>query len=372
MSEGWTDPTSLEGDALTQWYLQSPADIEQGRQAAAARRYRDFFYGNAGADPDAALGGGVPPFGQDIDPGFSIPGPSKDIDPGFAVPGPSGEIDPGFTWAQVGPNRWSGVRTDQQSTSPSFPATGFDNNAASTDGALRSNVGYGSAASTPSAYDSLRQGSAATTPSQQPPIDPSKTPVFQTGPDGKLHPIPGWHTTGPFDFGTWSHNIRWGGVAKDLGEIGAGVASFFSGAGLGGELLSALGPEAETAVAEGIAESPAAKAATQAFHDHHPEPMYMGGSPDQERVRILDELHRRFHSMLGKAHREAGFPPVGGRSGSGVKWSKHYELNPGSRDDAFEILRRVSREFDETYGTNISSKLPRTPGGTDVGPPPPN
>jgi hypothetical protein len=196
--------------------------------------------------------------------------------------------------------------------------------------------------------------------------------VFQKGPDGKLHPIPGWHTTGPFDFGVWSHNIRWGGVAKDLGEIGAGVATFFSGVGLGGELLSALGPEAETAVADGIAESPAAKAATQAFHEHHPEPVYMGGAADQERVRILDELHQKFHSMLGKAHREVGLPPVGGKSGSGVKWAEHYVRNPGSRDEAFEILRRVSREFDEAHGTNISSKLPRTPGSTEVGPPPPN
>jgi hypothetical protein len=99
--------------------------------------------------------------------------------------------------------------------------------------------------------------------------------------------------------------------------------------------------------------------------------MYMGGSPDQERVRILDELHRDFHSTLGAAHREAGFPPVGGRSGSGVNWAKHYDLHPGSRDEAFEILRRVSREFDELHQTNISSKLPRTPGSTQVGPPPP-
>jgi hypothetical protein len=97
----------------------------------------------------------------------------------------------------------------------------------------------------------------------------------------------------------------------------------------------------------------------------------MGGAANGERVDLVDELHRRFHSMLGKAHREAGFPPVGGKSGSAVEWAKHYKLNPGSRDEAFEILRRVSREFDELHGTNISSKLPRTPGSTEVGPPPP-
>lgn len=189
--------------------------------------------------------------------------------------------------------------------------------------------------------------------------------MFQTGPDGKLHPVPGWHTTGPFDFGAWSHNVDWGGVAKDLTKIGAGVATFFTGAGLGGELLSALGPEAETAVAEGIAESPAARA----IHSHHVNPKYVGGAADGERVDLVDELHRRFHSLLGKAHREAGFPPVGGKNGSGVKWDDYYRLNPGSRDEALEILRRVSREFDERYGTNISAKLPRSPGTPGGGSP---
>jgi len=51
MSESWTDPASLEGDALTQWYQRSPADIEQERQAAAARRYQDFFYGGTVYQP---------------------------------------------------------------------------------------------------------------------------------------------------------------------------------------------------------------------------------------------------------------------------------------------------------------------------------
>ncbi len=206
---------------------------------------------------------------QDIDPGFSIPGPSKDIDRGFAVPAPSGDIDPGFAWAQVGPNRWRSVRTDEQSASPSLTATSFDDNAAPTDGVLRSSVSYRPPAAAPSLHNGFRQA-AGTQPAPSSQIDPSRTPVFQTGPDGKLHPVPGWHTTGPFDFGAWSHDIHWGGVAKDLTEIGAGVASVLSGVGLGRELLSSLGPEAETAVAEGIAESPAAKAAAQAIHGHHP------------------------------------------------------------------------------------------------------
>jgi hypothetical protein len=32
------DPADLEGDDLTNWYLRSPDDIEQQRQAAARQR----------------------------------------------------------------------------------------------------------------------------------------------------------------------------------------------------------------------------------------------------------------------------------------------------------------------------------------------
>ena len=369
MSEAWTDPGSLEGDALTQRYLRSPADIERERQAAAARRYQDFFYGGATADPGS--GGGVAASSQDIDPGFSIPGPSKDIDPGFAVPAPSGDIDPGFTWVQVGPNRWRSVRTDEQSASPSLPATSFDDNAAPTDGALRSNVSYPTPASAPPLDNGFRQAAGAQ-PARPSQIDPSKTPVFQTGPDGKLHPIPGWHTTGPFDFGTWSHNIHWGGVAKDLGEIAAGIPAIFSGVGAGADLLAALGPEAETAVAEGIAESPAVKAGAGRIHRHHLDPKYMGGPEDGETYDLEDRLHHEFHSMLDKAHREAGLPPRGGINGSRVKWAERYKESPGSREKAYEILRRVAREFDKIHDTDVSSRLSQTPGATEMGRPPPS
>jgi hypothetical protein len=41
------DPARLDGDALTRWYLRSPADIEQERQQAAAQKYQDFFGGDA-------------------------------------------------------------------------------------------------------------------------------------------------------------------------------------------------------------------------------------------------------------------------------------------------------------------------------------
>jgi hypothetical protein len=72
---------------------------------------------------------------------------------------------------------------------------------------------------------------ASTVPPSQP-IDPQRIQVFQPGPDGKLHPIPGWHTTGPFDFGEWSHNIDWSGVAEDLANIGVDAAMSMEGVGV--------------------------------------------------------------------------------------------------------------------------------------------
>ncbi len=76
MPDGSIDPESLEGDALGSWYMRSPAEIEQERQAAAAKRYQDFFYGSSGTDPD---------------PGFAreMLQPDHDVDPGFAMSFPS-------------------------------------------------------------------------------------------------------------------------------------------------------------------------------------------------------------------------------------------------------------------------------------------
>lgn len=59
----------------------------------------------------------------------------------------------------------------------------------------------------------------ASSPSGQGRPDPRQTEVFRRGPDGKLHPIEGWTTTGPFEFRRWRDNIDWGGVADDLGGI---------------------------------------------------------------------------------------------------------------------------------------------------------
>jgi len=43
MASSQIDPARLNGDELARWYLRSPADIEQERQAGAAERYDKFF-----------------------------------------------------------------------------------------------------------------------------------------------------------------------------------------------------------------------------------------------------------------------------------------------------------------------------------------
>jgi hypothetical protein len=54
MTYGQVDHARLDGDALTRWYLRSPADIEQARQAAATQSYNDFFGNPDGSDDGLA------------------------------------------------------------------------------------------------------------------------------------------------------------------------------------------------------------------------------------------------------------------------------------------------------------------------------
>jgi hypothetical protein len=70
--------------------------------------------------------------------------------------------------------------------------------------------------------------------------DPNRTEVFRRGPDGKLHPIDGWHTTGPFDGGVWARNIDWPGVGWDLGRIAAGAWSGMGAIKSAGDVAATL------------------------------------------------------------------------------------------------------------------------------------
>jgi hypothetical protein len=92
-------PENLEGDELIRWYRRSPADIEQARQAAAEKRYQDFFYGTSATDPDPGFARDTPVMDHDVDPGFAVP-----------LPTTSQDVDSGFTWVQTGPYRFCSIR----------------------------------------------------------------------------------------------------------------------------------------------------------------------------------------------------------------------------------------------------------------------
>ena len=114
MPDSWIDPGNLQGDRLNGWYLRSPHEIEKERQAAAARRYQDFFYGPAASNPDPGSDGGTS-------------APDRDTTDGFApsVPPTSQDVDPGFTWVAAGPNRWRSVRIEQDDQSPDPTSAGL-------------------------------------------------------------------------------------------------------------------------------------------------------------------------------------------------------------------------------------------------------
>jgi len=179
-------------------------------------------------------------------------------------------------------------------------------------------------------------------------LDPSRTEVFQRGPDGKLRAVPGWRTTGPFEFGEWSHMFDWGGVAGDLTDITTGGVDFMFGGGLAGEVVKGLGYKIGPDVVRGI------------IHGHHSWPKFMGGPSKQDLSRLYESIHGMFHDDLARALKEAGFPRVGGRGGGTADWTEYFRLNPGKQEEAINILRRVTRDFDRKNSTNISKYLDDT------------
>jgi hypothetical protein len=96
--DGSIDPGSLEGDALARWYLRSPAEIEQERQAAAEARYREFFGAASDGDSD-----------QPSDVGSSDTTYDDDAASAPATPVSGGSAP---SWVQVAPNKWRGVTDD--------------------------------------------------------------------------------------------------------------------------------------------------------------------------------------------------------------------------------------------------------------------
>lgn len=89
-------------------------------------------------------------------------------------------------------------------------------------------------------------------------IDSSRTNVFREGPDGKLHPIEGWRTTGPWDPEAWSHNIDWKGVVQDLltivsrSIVGAGLPGLASKRGIVGAVGDGIAPADKLTLGAGV------------------------------------------------------------------------------------------------------------------------
>jgi hypothetical protein len=96
MAYSQIDPARLEGDALTNWYLRSPDDIEQERQAAAARRYDDFFAGGSAEwqTPDQPGQGADPGAGSDTRRLSVVASPDRSQAPS-SDPKASAEVGPG-------------------------------------------------------------------------------------------------------------------------------------------------------------------------------------------------------------------------------------------------------------------------------------
>jgi hypothetical protein len=170
--------------------------------------------------------------------------------------------------------------------------------------------------------------------------------VFRRGPDGQLHPIPGWHTTGPFDFAEWSHNIDWDGVGKDLSDIGLGAFQF----------MNVLSPAAGLGHALNLMRR---RRVGDSIDGHHPYPRFLGGRNQQELVELPRDFHRMFHRRLKADLRGTDVPRVGGRRGGMEDWDRFFNENPPAQDWAEDVLQQVSRDFDIERGTSIRPSLER-------------
>lgn len=390
--DGQMDPTRLSGEALRRWYLRTPDEIERVRQAAASRRHADFFGGLRWRDPDPDFALQAPE--RNPDPGFGIPAPPSP-DPGLGIELETSQpvIDPGARWTHSSPDRWRRDRVpdlkhgarpvpmppvalgprdewNRPVPMPFFPLpTGGSrpvplaqlypsNSLAPPVGsskaaqAVRSTPDGSNPAAAPNRgkqQASPRERHGIWIAGRQPgELDPSRTDVFERGPDGKLHPVPGWRTTGPFEFGDWSRRFDWGGVAGDLTDITTGALDGLAFGGLAGQLVKGLGYKIGPDVVRGI------------INGHHSFPKFLGGAREQVLAPLHRSLHVDLHVALETALKQAGFPRVGGRGGGAADWAEYFRLNPGKADEALQILQKVTRDFDKFNGTKVSKYLDDT------------
>jgi hypothetical protein len=192
--------------------------------------------------------------------------------------------------------------------------------------------------------------------------DPSRVDVFQRGADGQLHPIPGWHTTGPADFGTWGNEIHWDGVGQDLSHIVDDISKVEGVKAAGEAFLNALEPKAQKAILKGIF-GPGER--------HHTYPKFMGGPKKQDMPNLAPPIHDMFHKKLTTALRDAGLLPVGGKTGSTKAWAELFDKDPAKEDLAHRVLRWVTEDFDLERGTSTGPHLDRALGAAKPKAPPP-
>ncbi|MBS0364089.1 MAG: hypothetical protein JSR98_22165 [Proteobacteria bacterium] len=359
MPGGPIDPSTLEGDDLVQWYRRSPWQVDQERQEASARQYADFFGGmqDPEADPDLTS-----PQSRDQTPAFGLDSLYSSQSPGPDPDSVSGSPD--AAWRSTVDKFMgspSGIAVAQQSAADSSPvsATPSGNSGGSPNAGI---LGALFPWAVPKPGGRSLKSAMVTPGGMSVGLDPSKVHVFQRGPDGKLHPTPGWRTTGPFEFGNWAQAFDGSGISHDLGHIADDVSKVIFAKAAGENFLEALGPNVKWAVDRAI---------FGAGQGHHSVPKFLGGPADQELVDLAEGIHGKFHQALTSELRAAGSPPVGGKKGATEIWQEIFEQHPATRDRALEILRRVTRDFDIERGTSITPHLDKELAKMKVNPPPP-
>jgi hypothetical protein len=333
------DPASLSGDALDAWYGRSLDDIEQERQAAAQARYDEFFGPNrfqssptVSADssdgPVRALFPDTGPSGSDTNSAT----PSGDaIDP---------QADP------TGAPSLNSYLNDDGSAAPQSVSVGPPVGAAL--GQFSGGPGMAGSSSTPLVPGTGSSGAGSAPPGPRPPALPPGTPPLPTystmlfGPAAPLHG-PNGEVIGYYDHDAGKLGLRMAGAY-------AAIAPLFQPGGW----MEAFPAEGGTAVTGAISDG-----IEEAIQMHHPWAKFLGGPDKQELEALRKSLHINFHQKLAGNLKEAGFLNVGGKGGSTTDWADHFAKNPGIFDQAIEILRRTSQEFDKTHGTSILPKLDR-------------
>lgn len=306
------DPARLNGVALTNWYRRSPEEIEAERQGLDAARYARFF-----GQPTAIT---LWPTQENTDEPQSIPANSTPL------------------WER-------NVQRPPYRSSVGEAMTGTAVSNLDPDHHVRS-VAFRNVAQSPRAPATPMAVSRSSGPAQtRLPAQP-QPPSFFSYMFGGSAPIKS--STGK-TVGQYDHQA--GRVGMKMTGDYANISQFIHP----GDFMESV--FAATAIGGVRATKAITKAIEEGIERHHPHPRFLGGPSKQELYDLVRNMHVDFHGKLTAALKEAGFPRVGGPGGSAKNWAEYFAENAGSREKAYEILRRVTRDFDEANGTSISKHL---------------